>query len=335
MKPDRRLQAGFALLAVVTVAGTIGFVVVEDLSALNALYMTVISITTVGFGEVGGELSDSGKVLTMLVIVFGMGAALYTAVTGLDFGLERLIGGERRQRRVQQQIDGLNDHVILCGFGQVGSTAWEALTAQDATVVVVDSDPERVTLAEDFGALTVLGDATRDDVLDSAGVERARVLVSAVQSDSDNLVITLSAKARRESLLVVARAVEAETEKKLYLAGADRVVAPQQVGGQRLATLALKPDLAEFIELVAGRRTVEFQVEEFTLVEGTSLIGRSLRDIDLRRNSGALVLAIGDTQGKLLLNPDPAVPLRSGQILIGVGTNEQLDRLRDLLAVEA
>jgi voltage-gated potassium channel len=330
MTPASRLRAGFGILFLVTVAGSIGFMVVEDLPAFDAVYMTVITVSTVGFREVQGEPSRAGEILTIALIATGTGAALYTAAAAIEFGLEAFLGGERHKRRMNERIARMDGHIILCGFGRVGRTAWEHLISEGADVVVIDSDPAQVADAIDRGAVVLDGDATHDAVLESAGIHRAKVLISAVRNDSDNLVITLSAKATRPDLMVVARVLDAETEKKLFLAGANRVVAPQLVGGQRLAALALKPDLAEFIDLVVSGKTVEFQVEEFTVDAGSFLDGKSLREIDLRRKAGALVLAVGDARGRLTLNPDPGLVFKPSQVVIGIGTSEQLDKLRSL-----
>lgn len=329
------LRAGLVVLVATLVIGTAGFVGIEDLALLDAFYMTVITITTVGFGEIGGTLSTAGRMWTILVIVAGMGAALYTAFVGLEYFAENAIGGKRHQRRMKKNIEELSGHIVLCGFGRVGETAFESLLREDAAVVVIDNDPAKIDLALATGAYALEGDATSDEKLLAAGVERAKVLIPAVASDSDNLVITLSARALNPSILIVARAVNAETVKKLYLAGADRVVAPQVVGGERIATLALKPNLAEFIDFVIRERTVEFQVEELSVEPDSAIIGKSLRDLDLRRQSGALVLAIGDPAGTVSLNPSPDHVFANGQILIGIGTEPQLTTLRRLVGVES
>lgn len=325
-----RLVYGLAVLVLVTIGGTIGYMVTEGLGFVDSLYMTVITVSTVGFREVGGRLTTAGIWLTIGLIMSGTGAAIYTAVAGIEFGVEAFLGGERQSKRMTNRIAQLSDHIILCGFGRVGRTAWEQLVAENASVVVIDTDTDRIAQAVELGAIAIEGDATHDAVLEAAGINRASTIIPAVRSDSDNLVITLSAKATRPEINVVARVLDAETEKKLFLAGADRVVAPQLVGGQRLAALALKPDVAEFVDLVVSGLTVEFRVEEFRVEPGSFLDGKSLREVDLRRKAGALVLAVGAGDGRLTLNPDPAVVFHPDQIVIGIGTPEQLDTLRTL-----
>jgi voltage-gated potassium channel len=329
---SRNLRAGLVVLVVAVVVGAAGYIVIEGLSVVDAAYMAVITISTVGFAEVGGPLSAAGRLWTMAVLISGMGAALYTAFLGVEYLAETAIGGQRQQRKMERAIADLEDHVVLCGFGRVGRTAWQALIHEEAEVVIIDVDPERVEAAMQMGAKVIEGDATSDELLELAGLRRARVVIPAVSKDSDNLVITLSAKAINPAVLVVARAFSEESEKKLYLAGADRVVAPQLVGGQRLATLAMRPNLAEFIDFVVGGRTLEFQVEEFTVSAGSSIVGRTLREIDLRRVSGALVLAVGEAPGKLSLNPDPDHIFSAGELVIGVGTTSQLVSLRQILS---
>ena len=327
---DLRLRAGVTVLVTVLVLGTVGYMAIEELSVLDAFYMSAITISTVGFAEVGGDLSSAGKLFTVGVIIFGMGSALYTAAVGVEHGLDSILGGERKRRRMQRRIESRKNHIILCGFGRVGQTAWEQLAQSGEDVVVIEILPGPVDAAREAGALVVEGDATHDDVLELAGIGRAKTLISAVRDDSDNLVITLSAKARRPDLLVIARVVEPESERKLFMAGADRVVAPQKVGAERLAALALHPDLAEFIDLVVRGRTVEFRVAEYPIPEGAALVDKTLRELDLRNRVGALVLAVSTPEGSISLNPDPDLRFRAGSVVVGFGTQEQLDRLGEL-----
>ena len=323
------------MIGTVLILGTIGYVIVEDMSVVDAFYMTAITISTVGFGEVGGEFSDAGKIFTIGVIIFGMGGALYTAAVSVERGLDSILGGERRQRRMEKQIRRLKDHIILCGFGRVGSTSWQQLVESGEDVVVIEIQHESVAAATEAGALVIEGDATHNDVLESAAIDRAKTLIASVQDDSDNLVITLTAKARRPDLLVIARVVEPESERKLYMAGADRVVAPQRVGAERLAALALHPDLAEFIDLVVRGKTVEFRVAEYNIPEGAALVDKTLRELDLRNQVGALVLAVSTPGGAISLNPDPDLRFRAGSVVVGFGTQAQLDRLGELAGAPA
>lgn len=325
------LRVGAAILALTLIVGPIGYVLLGGLSIVDAVYMTVITITTVGFSEIGGPYGPAARMWTVAVIIVGSGGALYTLYAGLEYGVEALLVGRRERRRVERTIANMRDHVILCGFGAVGRTAWETLVADGAQVAVVEKDPAVAEQARKAGALVIAGDATDDARLEEAGVARAKVVIPAVASDSDNLVITLSAKALNPSVTIIARAIAEQTQRKLYLAGADRVVAPQSVGGQRLAALALRPDLAEFVDFVVSGRTVEFVVEVFVVPEDSPVVGRTLREIRLGQRGGPLVVGIGDDPSHVVLNPPPDVALEAGQMLIVIGSVEQLERLSEIL----
>ncbi len=329
MSSISRVRAGAFLLASIVVVAVIGYMILEQVSPFQALYMTVITISTVGYGE-EFVLSQGGKLFTLGVIIVGVGTGLYTAGAALEVALENL--GGRRNRRMERQIAALEDHFIVCGFGRVGRGTWEALLERRAEVVVVEQDEDRAEDAREAGVLVVEGDATHNDTLEAAGIQRARALVACVRGDSDNLVIVLSAKALRPDLLVVSRATEMEWRGKLLLAGADRVVAPQQVGADRLAALALQPALAEFLDLVVSGRMVEFRIEEVRVGSDSDVANKTLRDALIRERSGALILAIETTQDRLLINPDPDLVLLPGQLVVGIGTDEQVRRLGDLIA---
>jgi len=334
MSRARSLQAGLAILLTVIAIGTVGFMLIEDMSAFDGLYLTVITISTLGFGP-GVFLGTGGRTFAIILLVLGLGGVLYTAVVGLELAVDRLLGDDRQKKRMQRTIESLSGHTIVCGYGQVGATTWRRLRDEGVDAVVIDSDPKLIESALEAGALAITGDATHDGVLEVAGLDRAASLVAAVRSDSDNLVITLSAKARRPDILVVARAIDSEAERKLFMAGADRVVAPQQVGAERLAALVLNTDLAEFFDLMIAGRMVEFRVAEFPIFEASPIIGQSLRDLDLRAQGGAMVIAVGRRRDQLDLNPDPSLVFRAGQVLVAVGSQQQLDALKRLAAPAA
>jgi voltage-gated potassium channel len=327
MSRERRFLFAVAGLVLVTIGGTIGYLLVEEASFSDALYMTVITISTVGFSEVF-PLSDAGRLLTVGVIILGVGAALYTAATGVEIGLERFLGGEVRRRRMNRQIDHLDSHVIVCGFGRVGANTWRALEDEGIPSVVVESTPSAAEEAQEAGALVLEGDATRYETLEDAGAARARAVIACVRNDNDNLVIVLTAKNRWPDLPVISRATELEAQEKLRLAGADRVVAPQLVGAHRLAALAAEPRLDEFVDVILHGRLVELRIEGCEIGRRSPVVGKRLRDSNLREDSGALVLAVETPSGELLFNPDPDIRLQSGQMVIAIGTSDQVEALR-------
>jgi voltage-gated potassium channel len=328
MTREGRLVASLSLLTLVTVGGAAGYMMIEGASLGDALFMTVITISTVGFAEVF-PLSTAGRILTTVIIILGIGAALYTAATALEIGIERVLAREtRRRRRIIKQIGRLHNHVILCGFGRVGRNVWEALDREGIPVVVIEASPETAAAGRDLGALITEGDATRNEALTEAGIDRARALIACIREDSDNLVTVLSAKSRRPDLPVIARATELEAEEKLRLAGADRVVSPQVVGAQRLAALATEPSLDEFVDVFLHGRLVELRIEGIEISSTSPLVGKLLMESAIRQESGAQVLAIETPTGELKLNPSADIRLAEGQTLIVIGTEAQLERLR-------
>ncbi|HEX2038637.1 MAG TPA: potassium channel protein [Acidimicrobiales bacterium] len=317
-----RVRLALVGLLLVMLAGVVGYSVL-GFGLLDAVYQTVTTVSTVGFREVR-PLSDAGRVLTIALILLGTGTALYT------FGLlvEAVVEGGIRdlfgRRRMDKKIAGMQGHVIVCGWGRVGKAIARNVTGMGHEVVVVDCDPDRTA---DVPHPTVVGDATEDDVLRAAGIERARALVAAIDTDAENLYVTLSGRALRPDLFVVARARLRESEEKLLRAGADRVVNPQAIGGARMAAFVLQPHVAEFLDVVMHDGSLEFRLEEVHVPERSPLAGRSLREAHIRDRTGALVLALRDRSGTFTTNPSPETRIESGQVLIAVGTAAQLAAL--------
>lgn len=328
MSPQRRIRYGLAILAIVFLVGTAGFVIIEDAPLFDAGYMVLITITTVGFQEIF-ELSTAGRMWTAVILVGGFGVALYTAVASIEYLVD--LSEVRRRRLMHAQIADLDNHVIVCGWGRVGRNTWNALKAIDAEVVIIESSPERADSAEAAGALVIRGDATHNDVLELAGVYSAQSLIACVADDSDNLVIALSVKALRPELRVVCRATEPESERKLRLAGADAVVAPQAVGAERLALMAMQPELAQIFDVVVDGSPVEFHVEELDVSPLCKLVGKTIRESNIRQDSGALILAVEGQEEPILVNPGPDIRLAAGDRLVVVGTKEQVDKAASLL----
>jgi len=313
----RQLRFGLAALVGVLVAGTAGYVAF-GFSLLDAVYQTVTTVSTVGFREVQ-PLSTGGRIFTIVLILVGVGTALYTFTLVLEAVVKGQIQELLGRKRMERQIARMADHVIVCGFGRVGRNLAHY-------VVVVENDPDRATAAE-ASAHVVRGDATSDEVLKEAGIERARVLVTALTTDADNLFVTLTARSLRADLFIVARARVEGSEAKLGQAGADRVVNPQGIGGARMAAFVLQPHVAEFLDVVMHDGSLEFRLEEVRVPSGSPLAGRSLRDAQIRDSTGALILALRDSGGEFTTNPLPETVLEAGQILIAIGTEAQLKAL--------
>ena len=324
METWRQLRFGLAALVGVLVAGTVGYVTL-GFSVLDAIYQTVTTVSTVGFAEVH-PLGTGGRIFTIVLILFGVGTALYTFTLVLEAVVEGQIQELLGRKRMERQIARMADHVIVCGFGRVGRNLAHYVSNAGQDVVVIENDADRATAAE-YSAHVVRGDATADEVLKEAGVERARVLVTALNTDADNLFVTLTARSLRPDLFIVARARVEGSEAKLAQAGANRVVNPQGIGGARMAAFVLQPHVAEFLDVVMHDGSLEFRLAEVHVPAGSPLAGRSLRDAQIRDSTGALILAMRDSGGAFTTNPPPETVLEAGQILIAIGTESQLEAL--------
>lgn len=322
----RRLTFAVAALVAVMVGGTIGYVVL-GFTLLDAVYQTVTTVTTVGFREVQ-PLSSAGKIFTIVLIVFGVGTALYTLGVVIETVLEGQLPDVFGRRRMEHKITGMSDHVVVCGWGRVGKAVVRELAAQRAQTVIIDNDASRL---DDAPGPVVLGDATEDDVLERAGLSRARALVAALQTDAGNLFVTLSGRALRPELFIVARVRLEENEDKLLRAGANRVVNPQSIGGARMAAFVLQPHVTEFLDVVMHERGIEFRLEEITVPEESPIAGSTIRDAHIRDRTGALVLALRDEAGSFATNPPPDTVIHAGEVIIAIGTQGDLDALEGLV----
>ena len=319
----RRINRAVLALAVVTLLGTVGYLLL-GFTPLEAMYQTVTTVATVGFREVK-PLTPAGMVFTMVLIVVGVGTVLYN----LGVILEAVTEGHLRQflerRRMDQRIAAMRGHVIICGHGRVGRSAREYLVGNGYDVVVVDRDPHRV---EGLDVVHIVGDVTDDAVLREAGIEHARALVAALETDADTVYLTLSARAMCPDLTIVARARTTDSKNKLVLAGATRAVNPQRIGGRRMAVFALQPDVAEFLEVVMHDEDVDFRIEQVPVHPGSALAGRTVGELGVRERTGALLLALRRAADQPLEpNPAPGTPVPPGAVLIALGTQSELDAL--------
>lgn len=322
------MQLGFLLLLIVTVGGTVGYML-YGWTLVEAAYQTVTTISTVGFEEVRPIDTTSERVFTISLILVGVGTALYTLTVMLEVLLEGRVNDLFGRRRMQRRIDELSGHVVVCGWGRVGRTVAEFVSAQGRGVVVVEQDPDRV------GAISVPvveGDATEDAVLRMAGVDRCGVIVAALNTDAENLYVTITARSLAPHVFIVARARQEHAETRLLQAGANRVVNPQRIGGSRMGAFAVQPNVAEFLDVIMHEGTVEIRMEEAVVGERSTLAGATLRDAQLRERTGALVLALRDQGGEFLSNPPPDTVIHPGQVLIVIGRPTQL---REVAAVAA
>lgn len=320
-----RFVRALALLLTVLVIGTIGYLEF-GFGLVDAMYQTVTTVSTVGFQEVQ-PLDTGGKIFTMALILLGVAATLYAFTVLIETLIEGRLLDILGRRRMERAITSMKDHVIVCGWGRVGQSIAAEVSESSRSLVIVDLDEDRLLSCPHA---SVIGDATRDSVLTQAGIERASALVVAAEADATNSFITLSARAIRPDLFIVARARGMDSEEKLRRVGADRVVNPQHIGGARMAAFVLRPHVAEFLDVVMHEANLEFHLEELTIAPGSPIAGKSLRDAHIRDRTGALVLAMREPGGALLTNPSPDTGLVEGQLLIAIGTAQELKSLADL-----
>jgi voltage-gated potassium channel len=325
--PFRHVRVGLGLLALVVVLGTAGYMGF-GFSFLDALYQTVDTVTTIG-SSAHQPLSAGEKVFTMALIFLGVGTALYTFSAVLEVLIEGHMRELVRRRRMDRDIASMSDHVIICGWGRVGREVARFLAQVGRSVVVVDRDEQRLA---DIPHPYVLGDVTDDQTLMEAGIERASTLVGALDTDTDNLFVTVASRSMRPDLQIIARARNEASEPKLRRAGADRVVNPQQLGGDRMASFVTQPHVVDFVDVVMHDGTLEFRLEDFEVSSASGVVGDTLSSAQLRSNTGALVLAVRRPDGSFLTNPSPEIVISAGDVLIGVGTAEQLKALAAFLA---
>lgn len=322
MSPLRRILVALLALSLVLAAGTLGYLAL-GFGLLDAFYQTVTTVSTVGFRELH-PLSAAGQLFTAGLILVGVGTALYA------FGvlLEGLIEGHLRQSlgrwRMDREISRMNGHIIVCGWGRVGRAGGRYLGALGRRIVVVDRDAVRLRGLEHP---TVIGDVTDDQVLRAAGIARAHALITALDTDADNVYVTLSARALRPDLVIVARARTEASKSKLLRAGADRAVNPQLIGGRRMAAFALQPHVAEFLDVVMHDEELDYRIEQVEITAQSPLRRRSVRDAAVREQTGALLLAIRSGSGRFQANPAPDTTLETGTVLIALGTPGQLEAL--------
>lgn len=328
MSATGRLRRGVLLLCLVTGLGTLAYVVI-GLDLEDALYQTVLTVATVGYREIGpADVVDTARyrTVTIVLVITGVGTALYTLGVMLESIVEGRLTDQIWRRRMDRSIAAMSGHVVVCGWGRVGQTIARDLSAAGRDVVVIDIEADRFV---DVDHPFVVGDATDDAVLVQASLGRARALVAALDSDASNLFVTLSGRAMRPDLFIVARARVESAEAKLLQAGADRVVNPQHIGGQRIAAMILQPSVTDFLDVVMHDADIEYRLAEVAVGPSSPIAGRTLRDAHIRDRTGALVLAMRSPEGRFASNPSPETEIRPGEVLIAIGTPEQLEALGD------
>ena len=326
-----RIIRGIIILTVILGVGTAGYMLIEGWSFLDSLYMTTITITTVGFGEVG-SVSSAGRVFTIFIIFSGIGIIAYllgiVAQAMVEFQLRSIIG----RTKLEFKIRSIKNHYIICGFGRIGKIIARELKANKTPMVVIDNAPETIPLLESGDIPYIHADATGEDVLIEAGIENAKGLVSVVASDADNLFITMSARGLNPGLFILVRADEEHTEKKLMRAGADRVFMPYLIGGQKMAHTLIKPAVTDFLEFTVNNKDIGLDLGELMVNEMSRLNGLTLIDSGIRQEMDVIIVAIRKRDGEMKFNPSSQTRIEAGDTLISLGKSNDLAKLAQILS---
>ena len=328
----RRFGYALAALVVLLVAGGLGFRLLLDDGWVDAFYRSMLTISLAGVDA--DPPSTSATLFTILLLLFGLALFAYVAGVIVEVIAQGVLGGAWAERRRRRTIGRMRDHFIICGYGRVGRRAGQELEEAGSRFVVLDVSDDAISAARRRGVPYVIGDGTNDASLLEAGIEQARGVLASADSDVDNLSITLSARSLSADLMIVARASTPETERKLRLAGADRVVQPYAAAGMEMAKLSLKPQVAAFLDIVSTHGGPELRFEEIEVTRACGKAGRTIRNLRVRHNTGALVVGLRKHDGTFDTTPDPDTVLDEGDVLIAVGTNEELGALEELFAPE-
>jgi voltage-gated potassium channel len=317
------------LIGIITI-GTGGYLLFEDMSFFEAFYMTIITISTVGFSEIK-PLTQMGRIITVIIIFLGITVGTYT----IGLLVRVLVEGELRKilgrRKVQKQVSGLKNHFIICGFGRIGRIICEDLYADNIDFVVIEHNPSAIEHLVRLKYLYLEMDATSDEALLAAGILQARGIVTAVRSDANNVFITLSAKSLSPDIFILSRASDIKNEGKLKRAGATRVVSPYLIGGRRMAQVLKRPTVVDFIDIATMGNQLGLIMEEARVGPNSGLIGKNLINSNLRKDFGTIIVAIKKSSGEMIFNPEPSEKLEFDDVIVVLGKKEKLKRLNDIL----
>lgn len=325
-------EGWFALLTIMLVllGGTAGYSIIEEWNVFDSLYMTVITLATVGYGEVH-PLSTAGRQFTIVLILAGVGVATVVLSTLAKEVFERQFHKIFEGAKMKEIIKSLHGHIIVCGYGKLSRIACNALRDAKRPLVIIERDKARGMEAESAGFLVVSGDATQDEALLEAGVQRARQLVSLISKDSENLYVVLSSRELNPSLFIVSRSEDESGEKRLIKGGANRIISPYRVGGQKIADAVVRPYVTDFLDVAASSKRGDLQIEEIEVPVGSPLAGKTLRESDMKGKTNISILAVISQKGEMVANPTGNTVIEAGTTLIGIGCKPDFPALQALI----
>lgn len=326
----KKLYIAIAMVLVVLLVGVGGYYYLENYSFVDSVFMTVITVATVGYREVN-ELDTGGKIFTSILIIFSIGTFAYAVSVITRYVIEGEFQTYFRHYRVNKEIQKLKNHVIVCGFGRNGKQACEQLRSGKEQFVAIEANPELVAkMREEDNILFIEGDATKDEVLIQAGIDHAKALITALPSDAANVFVVLTARDRNPRLKIISRASDDASEHKLKRAGADNVIMPDKIGGTHMAALVTKPDVLEFIDHITGRINIRLEEILYSSLPD-HMRGKSLRELEIRHKTGANIVGFKTADGDYIINPPADTVMMPDAKLFVLGTQEQVARFKDSL----
>ncbi|MEA3545459.1 MAG: potassium channel protein [Thermodesulfobacteriota bacterium] len=330
MDPLKKVKYSLTTLVTLIGGGTLGYAAIEDWGVFEALYMTIITLATVGYGEVH-TLSHNGQIFTIILIIFGVGTIAYTIGSMIQFMVEGQLYHLLGRKKVQKQIGRLHGHYIICGYGRIGRLISREFAAKPLSFIVVENDSDQCQQLEEDGYLYIEGDATQDEILERAGIHQATGLITAVASDSANVFITLTARGINSDLFIMARSSEAGAEVKLMRAGASKVISPYTIGASRMAQAILRPAVVDFINIATGPENIELQMEEIPVAPESTLVGKNLSQSGIRKELGLIIIGIKHDE-QMIFNPEANTIIEAGHILIALGESPDIQKLELIAA---
>jgi len=335
MSAFMRFFIAFLLLVLLIAGGTVGYTLIEGWPITDSLYMTFITLTTVGFGEVH-PLSEEGRHFTIVFLIVSVAIVGYSITILFTYIFEGIILKAMRERRMKRSIKRIKDHYIICGCGDVGREVALEFKRANVKFLIIDREPESSSLARDESVLFVKGDAIDDEVLLELNIEQAKGLVSALPDDESNVFVVLTARQLNPRLTIVSQAEEERTVRKLLKAGANRVISPSKIAGHRMASIILRPSVVNFLDVMVDGAAFSMRIEEVPVETGSPLVNKNLREAGIGQHTGAIIVGINGPDGRTKVNPSAettlsTVPIRENDILIAMGNEEQLKHLRNFV----
>ena len=325
MVNKEKLRVALIGLLTIILVGTAGYHLIEGWPFLESLYMTIVTLSTVGYGDYYPQTNE-GRLFTIALIIFGVGTMFFTIVLLAESTIETRLRALTGRGRQDKMIAKIKNHYIVCGCGRIGHLICRELKADKMDFVVIENNPEVIQKIEEEGFIYYKGDSTQDKSLLNAGIKRARGIVCVLPTDAENLYVILTAKELNPDIYILSRSEEEESEHRLLRAGADRVMSPYTLGGMRMAMAILRPAMLDFIEITTRRQSLELRMEELSVCDGSPVIGKSLEESEIRHDYGLIIVAVKKDSGKMIFNPLASYIIEKGDKLIAMGEDDNVRR---------